>query len=113
MFERKDRVGTLLQQEISNMIIYGEIKDPRIQNVIITRVEVSRDLSYGKVYFKIHEEIEAKEIERVLNRASNFIRNRLFKKLSLKKPVNLKFFYDDSDKYAEKIDKIIEKIHEK
>jgi len=113
MFNRSVRVSHLLREEISNMIFFGEIKDPRIQNVTITNVEVSKDLSNAKVYFKVAENCNFKEIEDTLNRASGFIRNRLFKKLALKKPVNLKFFYDKSDTYIEKIDEIIEKIHEK
>ena len=113
MYDRNVRVAQLLMQEISNMILFGEIKDPRIQSVIITRVDVSKDLSNAKVYFKVGEDIDYKEIEKVFNRASNFIKNNLFKKLSLKKPINLKFFYDDSDKYVNKIDEIIEKLHEK
>ena len=113
MYDRNIRVSTLLMQEISNMILFGEIKDPRIQNVIITKVEVSRDLTKAKVFFKASENSNLEEIEKVFNRASNFIKNRLFKKLSLKKPIDLKFFYDDSEKYVKKIDEIIEKLHEK
>ncbi len=113
MYDRNIRVSQLLKQEISSMILFGEIKDPRIHDVFITKVEVSKDLSNAKVFFKSSENADVKEIERVFNRAGNFIRNRLFKKLGLKKPINLKFFYDDSDKYIEKIDEIIEKIHGK
>ena len=115
MYDRNIRVSQLLKQEISSMILFGEIKDPRIQNVFITNVEVSKDLSNAKIYFKIMENsnYDFKEIERVFNRAGNFIRNTLFRRLSLKKPINLKFFYDNSDEYAKKIDQIIEKIHGK
>ncbi len=113
MYDRNIRVSQLLMQEISSMILFGEIKDPRIHDVIITKVEVSKDLSNAKVYFKVAEGMNFKEIEKVFNRASNFIKNTLFKKLSLKKPINLKFFYDDSDKYIKQIDEIIEKLHEK
>ena len=113
MYDRNVRVSQLLKQEISSMILFGEIKDPRIQNVFITKVEVSKDLSNAKVYFKVAEGVDFKEVEKVFNRAANFIKNSLFKKLSLKKPINLKFFYDDSEKYIKKIDEIIEKLHEK
>ena len=113
MYDRHIRVSKLLKQEISSMILFGEIKDPRIHDVYITKVEVSKDLSNAKIFFKISEGSDFKEVERVFNRASNFIKNRLFKRLALKRPINLKFFYDDTDKYIEKIDEIIEKLHEK
>ncbi len=113
MYDRNIRVSHLLMQEISSMILFGEIKDPRIYNVTITKVEVSKDLSNAKVYFKVGENVDYKEVEKGFNRASNFIKNTLFKRLSLKKPINLKFFYDNSDEYIEKIDEIIEKLHEK
>ncbi len=113
MYDRNVRVSHLLMKEISSMIIFGEIKDPRIHNITITKVEVSKDLSNAKVYFKVGENIDYKEVEKGFKRASNFIKNTLFRRLSLKKPINLKFFYDNSDKYIEKIDEIIEKLHEK
>ncbi len=111
MLDRNIRVSELLKQEISNMILFGEIKDPRVAHVLITRVDVSKDLTNAKIFFRTYEDEDIKNIEETLNRASSFIRNRLFKKLRLKKAINLKFIYDDSQKYLDKIDEILRKIH--
>ena len=48
---RTERLGQLIQEMISALILEGRIKDPRVSSFIsITRVNVSRDLSYADVY---------------------------------------------------------------
>ena len=45
------RLGEQIRNEISQMILRQQIKDPRVSTFLsINRVEVSRDLGYAKVY---------------------------------------------------------------
>ena len=49
-FSRVDRLSQQMQQEIA-VILQREIKDPRLHTMItVSDVEVSRDLSHGKIY---------------------------------------------------------------
>ena len=45
------RLGEQIRGEIANLILRGEIKDPRVnQSLTINRVEVVSDLAYAKVF---------------------------------------------------------------
>ena len=45
------RLGEQIREEISKMILSGQIKDPRVSTFLsINRVEVFGDLGYAKVY---------------------------------------------------------------
>ena len=48
---RIQRLDDQLRDEISQLILRGEVKDPRVNTFLsINRVEVTKDLSYGKVF---------------------------------------------------------------
>lgn len=48
---RLQRLNDQLRDEISTLILRGEIKDPRVNTFLsINRVEVTNDLAYAKVY---------------------------------------------------------------
>ena len=49
---RHDKVTQAIKKEISN-IIHDELKDPRLGFVTITRVEMTADLRYAKVFFSV------------------------------------------------------------
>jgi ribosome-binding factor A len=93
---RTDRIGALIQEKISALILEGRVKDPRVNPFLsITRVEVSRDLSYADVF--VSNIKEGTNIERGtegLNSASGFIQSRLF--LKLRKTPRLRFHADTS-----------------
>ena len=50
---RAEKLQALIKQEMSNMLI-RDVKDPRVQFVTITGVEVSNDLSYAKIYVSLY-----------------------------------------------------------
>ena len=48
---RLQRLNDQFRDEISQLILRGEVKDPRVNTFLsINRVEVTSDLSYAKVY---------------------------------------------------------------
>jgi len=110
--KRSDRIGSQLKEEISNILI-REIKDPAISFVTIVKTKVSNDLRYAKVYYSVMggDEQRAK-VEDGLQRALPFIRSEVGHRLKLRFVPELKFIYDDSAEYAERIDQLIKKIHE-
>ncbi len=56
---RKRRLEELIREEISKMITFGEIKDPRVNSFLsITRVEASQDGSHAKVFVSSLDDIE-------------------------------------------------------
>jgi len=95
---RTERLGNLIQEIISSLILDGSIKDPRVTPFIsITRVIVSRDLSYADVY--VSNIREAANIERCaegLQSAAGFIQTRLGTALRIRKIPRLRFHADTS-----------------
>ena len=106
-----DRIGSQLVKEIS-YILATEVKDKEIQFVTITDVKVTNDLSFAKVYFTVLEEDRKKETLEALASASGFIRKMLADRIEIRHIPELEFIYDDSIAYGNKIEHIIEKIHE-
>ena len=50
---RVDRVGMEIKREV-NEILQKKVRDPRVQNVTITDVQMLGDLSAAKVFYTIH-----------------------------------------------------------
>jgi ribosome-binding factor A len=95
---RTERLGHLIQEIISSLILDGSIKDPRVTPFLsITRVTVSRDLSYADVYVSnIRETANIKRGAEGLQSAAGFIQTRLGGALHIRKIPRLRFHADAS-----------------
>ena len=97
-FSRTDRVAQQIQKEIA-VILQREIKDPRLGMVTVSAVEVSRDLSYAKVFitvFNTDDEDKAKQSAKILNEATGYIRSLLGKRIRARIMPELRFVIDNS-----------------
>lgn len=111
-YRRADRVREVIKEEIS-LLLRKEVKDPRVEFVTITDVEVSGDLRVAKVYFTIHGGMEEREkAMEGLERATGFIRRSLGKRLRLKRVPELIFLSDESLEYGDRIEALIKRIKE-
>lgn len=97
---RVNRLGEQIREEISSLIMASKIKDPRVSTFLtINRVEVTRDLSFAKVY--VSSFMDEKQIRQGivgLTHAAGFIQSTLSKKLRLRQFPQLTFVYDSSIK---------------
>lgn len=80
---RLQKMASLIQNELARLIV-AEISDPRVRHVVITNVEVSRDLRYAKVFFEGGGVVEPKEIKRGLSSAIPFFRRKLGSNLDIR-----------------------------
>ncbi|MCF2863078.1 Ribosome-binding factor A [Pseudoalteromonas sp. THAF3] len=97
-FSRTERVAQQIQKEIA-VIIQREVKDPRLGMVTVSAVEVSRDLSYAKIFvtvFNQDDDTKAKQSMRILNDASGYIRSLLGKRIRARIIPELRFVIDNS-----------------
>ena len=110
---KTEKYANLLLKEI-NDILYNEIRDIDITGTTATFVKLADDLSYAKVYCSVFQIDKKDKAIRDLNNAEGFIKSILCKrKLPLRIIPDMEFVYDDSIEYGNKIEKIIEEIHEK
>ena len=107
---RMGRINEEYKKELSQIIGY-ELKNPNITGMIsVTKVKVTTDLEYAKVYVSI---LNSKNIDETMNglkQASGFIRSELAKRINLRNTPELIFEIDDSLEYGAHIDSIIEKL---
>ena len=93
---RIQRLNDQLRDEISQLILRGEVKDPRVSNFLsINRVEVTNDLSYAKVYVSSFlPENQVKKGVDGLQAAAGFIQREIAKKLRIRQFPKLQFLVD-------------------
>ncbi len=96
---RKRRLEELIREEISKMITFGEIKDPRVNSFLsITRVEASQDGSHAKVFVSSLDDIEGHLDEAIigLSHAAGFVQSIIAKRVRLRLTPVLTFVADRS-----------------
>jgi ribosome-binding factor A len=97
-FERTQRVSQFLHQELARLL-HSTVRDPRVERINLTEVEVSRDLSHAKVFFTLldeQSEADRADIATVLRKVSGFLRSELAKQSSMRTVPRLSFRFDES-----------------
>ena len=106
-FKRSERVGGLIQKTLSQ-ILQKEIKDPRLETIMITGVRMTPDLRLARIYFTIFGRATSREMAfEGLKKARGFVRRSLAHRLNLRYMPELEFSYDESFDYGERIDRLL------
>jgi ribosome-binding factor A len=109
-YKRTDRIGALMQREISD-ILQRQIKDPRVGFCTVTHVEVSNDLRHAKVRVSIMgDETQCQNSMAGLKNAAGFVRREIGQRLSLRYTPEIRFIRDKSVDYILTIDKLLKEI---
>lgn len=107
---RQDKVAEAIRQEAS-IIIHDELKDPRLGFITITRVELSHDLRYAKIFFSVlGEEEDYRKSREALDSALGFIRRLIAQRINLRFAPEIIFREDRSTEYSVKIQKVLDEI---
>ena len=110
---RMGRIDEEYRKELSNIISY-KLKNPNVTGMIsVTKVKVTSDLKYAKVYVSILNSKNINQTMEGLKKSSGFIRNELARSINLRNTPELKFEIDDSLEYGAKIDSILKDIIKK
>ena len=108
---RLKRIADRVQQEISEMLVMGEINDPRLIGISITDVNVDRELTYADVFVSAVEGHErAPEILAGLESASGYLRRQLSDRIELRSFPRLRFHWDPTPERADRIEQLLDKI---
>jgi ribosome-binding factor A len=109
---RPQRLALQIQHEVS-LMISRHMKDRRIGFVTVTGVQLSPDLRHARIFISLMgSETEKKESLNTLNHATGWIRHELGQRIRTKFLPDIVFMTDTSQDYSERIDKLIDKIHE-
>ena len=107
---RLGRIDEEYKKELSQIVGY-ELKNPNVTGLIsVTKVKVTSDLKYAKVYVSVLNSKNIKDTLAGLKKSSGYIRSELAKRVNLRNTPELIFELDDSIEYGAKIDSILKEI---
>jgi len=104
------RVADQIQRDLAELV--RELKDPRVGMITINAVEVTPDYAHAKVFFSLLIGDPA-ESEEALNEAAGFLRNGLFKRLSIHTVPTLHFKFDRTTERAAELSAMIQQANAK
>jgi len=107
--QRQNKISKLIQKEIADILIKEGTPFTLDGMVTVTVARISSDLSIARIYLSIFPSSKAETIIENINAKSDQIRFIFGKRTrnQLKKIPELRFFYDDSQDYAENIDRLL------
>jgi ribosome-binding factor A len=109
---RQQQVGDFVRDEISQILLY-DMKDPRLGLVSLTRVEMSPDLRYARVFVSVYgDEDERQDTLRALSGAAGYIRRLLAPRIHARHIPELSFRLDRSMEHAESISRALNQIQQ-
>ena len=106
---RQKKVSRLLQKELADIFLKRGNEFAHGKLVSITRVRVSPDLSFAKIYISIFPATDQADILHAIQEHSSKIRFDLGQKIrsQLRIVPEIAFHIDDSLDYIDKIDKLL------
>ncbi len=108
--KRSARVADVIRNEISTLLV-GKVKDPKLINVTISRVDLTDDLNHAKIFFTVFgDKKDRQDAENGLRRAKGFIRSYLAKTINLRFTPELRFIYDETAEKVEEMEKLFQEI---
>ena len=106
---RQKKVARLIQKEIADIFLRKSNEYAPGKMISITKVRVSPDLSFAKIYLSIFPSANHDDILKAVQDHSHKIRFDLGNKVrrQLRIVPDLAFYFDDSLDYIDKIDKLL------
>lgn len=111
---RNNRINEEMRKEVSN-IIRDDIRDPRLSAMIsVTRVDVTKDLRYAKVFISLFGNDESKKNTLdALKNSAGFIRREIGHRVNLRYTPEIIIELDNSIEQGMHIDALLHQIKEK
>ncbi|HTZ98351.1 MAG TPA: 30S ribosome-binding factor RbfA [Terriglobales bacterium] len=103
----RERLAEALREEIET-IVEGELGDPRIGLVNVSEVHLADDSRSARILVVVEgDEVEAQRSLEGLAAAVGFVRHEIAERLHLRRPPELFFQLDRSQKYEARIDELL------
>src|SRR5499427_416270 len=91
---RTVRLQELIREEV-NLILRNEVRDPRLDSVVITMVELAGDGSCARLWFTAEGDEDRRE---ACEHVAGFLRTQLAESLGLKRTPELRFRRDPASR---------------
>ncbi len=105
----------MMQSEIMRVLSEAvrNMKDPRLEGIVsVTRVELSKDLRYAKVYVSIFEndEEKRKEVFDVIEKAKGYLKTQIAREIRTFKAPEITLINDKGIENAFELEKIFKRL---
>ena len=109
---RLTRIAERIRQELSELLLM-ESSDPRLKGITVTEVKVDRELAFAEVYVcTIEGSSRSHDVLSGLDHAQGYLRTELAHRMELRIFPRLRFHWDPTLENADKIDRLINSIHQ-
>lgn len=102
MTRRSERLAGEIRDEVARMVA-SDLKDPRLGFITVTRVELTPDLRYARVYVGVLGEDAKGESLAVLKRAAGFVKREIGRRLRVRFAPEIDFRYDRGLEATERV----------
>jgi ribosome-binding factor A len=107
---RTAKVAEAVREQVSTSILF-ELKDPRVKNVTVTRVEVSSDLRNAKIYVSVMGDERMQRLSmRGLESARGFLQAKIAERVQLRYTPILHFHLDQGVKRSIEASRLLREV---
>ncbi|HET6323725.1 MAG TPA: 30S ribosome-binding factor RbfA [Planctomycetaceae bacterium] len=107
---RVAKVAEVVREQVATAILFG-LKDPRVKNVTVTRVEVSPDLRSAKVYVSVMGDEKMQKLTlRGLESARGFLQAKLAERVQIRYTPVLHFQLDQGIKRSIEASRLLREV---
>lgn len=111
---RTERVAQEIQAAVADMLLRGQLKDPRVGFITITGVKVTPDLRQAKVFYSMLGTDEQREAtQKGLDAARGFVRREVTSRVKLRVSPEIVFAFDASLDEGDKIERLLKEVRNK
>ena len=110
MAHRKQRLADAIRDSLALCFGGGRLGDPRLEEVTIVHVELSSDLQWAKVFFRLYREEALKEARLALQGSAAYFRREVARRVSMRKVPQLHFVYDVSVDRASRVASLLSSL---
>jgi ribosome-binding factor A len=109
---RMEKVNSSIKRELANIILLGDVRDPRISFVTIINVDVSKDLQHARVKFSTLADTPKaiKAAQDGFESCRGYIRKLIAQRVAMRYTPEFQFIYDKGIKHAADVDRVLEEI---
>ena len=98
-------------REVVSTAIITDLRDPRIENVTVTRVDVSGDMRYARIHVSVMgEQTNTRNVLKGLNNAAGFLQRKVANRIDTRYTPKLQFVLDEGLKHSLEVTKILEEV---
>ena len=108
---RRERLAAAIRDTLSQVLL-REVKDPRLEGVVISAVEFGGDLKLARAFFSVYGDQEReRQAADGLKQATGFLKRQLSRELRMHNPPDLEFHRDRGFERADRVQRILDQIH--